>query len=82
MRVEGGYRQSIDKGEKAIQTLYAGAPLKFNTAILGRSPSAAKVGVAVSTPTSDVITGEVGYQGYMSGRMSTHALEARLTFKM
>jgi len=82
VRIEAGYRQSIDKGEKAIQTLYVGAPLKFNTAILGRSPAAGKVGVAMSTGVANAISGEVGYQGYISGRMQTHVFEARLTWRM
>ncbi len=81
-RFELGYRQSLDKGGKAIQTLYSGAPIKFNSVILGRSPAAGHAAVALSTALISNMSAEVGYQGYFSGRMQSHMFEARLTMRL
>ncbi len=80
-RLEVGYRQSLDAGMRGVRVRY-GTAVPFEAGIPGRSPSAVRAGVAVSGDFGDSLSGEIGYQGYMSGRMSTHAFEARLTFKM
>ena len=81
-RIEAGVHQSLDKGGKNILTSLEGAPVKFSTIILGRSPTAAHLGAAVSGQIGPDISAELGYRGYFSPRMSVSTIEARVTFKV
>ncbi len=81
-RLQAGWRYLLDGGREAVATNLVGSPVAFQTYVLSPSNSTVHVAGALATKITDNLSGSFGYNGSISGRMSSHTLEARLTLKM
>ena len=81
-RLQVGWRYLLDAGRDGVATSLVGSPVAFQTFVLSPSNSTIHIAGAVTTKFTENLTGSFGYNGNISGRMSSHMLEARLTLRM
>ncbi len=81
-RLQAGWRYSLSGGREMIATRLAGATATFNTALYDQAINTAHVAAALSGSIDENILVSVGYNGFASGRTTTHAVEARITLRI